>query len=322
MDIEWIGQSEVNSLTIRYQYEIMNIWLLFALLAPLLWGLTNVVDGALRRHFIKSNWALTWMTAITRLPFVILFFLIGGFEIPSISVILVIFLGGVLWTFPMLFYYKSIEKEDPSRIALLLQLVPIFTLAIAFFALSERLTDVQLTAFVLLIIGGSFAALKRLEGVWHFSSAFFWMALACLLWASSDVIFKKFETFFSNFFTAFAVYFFGSFMVSFLVFLTPKINKKVVSYFFRLPLRAWVMIALTATAGVGGSISFAYALTLGKASLTSVIIGAQPLLVLGLGILLTPFVREIQKEDLSRKTLLLKGVSFLFILIGLILLQA
>ena len=83
----------------------MNTWLLFALLAPLLWGLTNVIDGALRRHFVKSDWALTWMVAVTRLPFVILFFLIGGIEIPSIFVILVMFLGGVLWTFPMLFYY-------------------------------------------------------------------------------------------------------------------------------------------------------------------------------------------------------------------------
>ena len=299
----------------------MNNWLFFALLAPLLWASTNVVDGALRRHFIKNDLALTWMVAITRLPFVLLFFLIGGIEIPSISVILVMFLGGVLWTLPMLFYYKAIGKEDPSRIALLLQLVPLFTLVIAFFALNERLTDIQLIAFVLLIAGGSFAALKRLKGVWHFSSAFFLMTLACLFWASSDVIFKKFETFFSNFFTAFAVYFFGSFMVSFLVFLTPKVNKKVISYFSHLPLRAWVMIVLTVTAGVGGSMSFAYALTLGKASLTSVIIGVQPLFVLILGLILSSIVREIRKEDLSKQALLLKGISFVLILIGLMFLE-
>ena len=299
----------------------MNTWLFFALLAPLLWGLTNVMDGALRRHFVKNDIALTWMMAFLRLPFVIAFFLAFGIEIPSTSVILFMFLAGLLWTFPFIFYYKAIESEDPSRVALLMQLVPLFTLLIAFFTIHETLTANQGIAFIFLIIGGAIAATKRLKGAWHLSKAFFLMVLATFLWANSDVLFKKFETDFSSFLTAFAIYFLGSFLVSVIMMSHPHGRKKILKHFAKLPVRAWLMIISAAVAGVGGSMTFAYALTLGKASLTSVIIGIQPLFVLGIGLLLAPFIREIRREDLSRKDLLLKSVSFFFILIGLILLQ-
>ena len=262
-----------------------------------------------------------WMMAFLRLPFVIVFFLAFGIEIPSISVILFMFLAGVLWTFPFVFYYKAIEHEDPSRIALLMQLVPLFTLLIAFFAIQETLTAHQTIAFVFLITGGGIAAIKRLEGVWHFSKAFFLMLLATFLWASSDVLFKKFELSFSSFFTAFGIYFFGSFLISVIMLSHPHGRKKVLKHFTKLPLRGWLMIVSTAVAGVAGSITFAYALTLGKASLTSVMIGVQPLFVLGLGLVLAPFIREIRKEDLSKRALLVKGISFALILAGLVFLE-
>jgi drug/metabolite transporter (DMT)-like permease len=299
----------------------MNNWLFFALLAPFLWGMANVIDGALRRHFVRSDMALTWMMAFLRLPFVIAFFLAFGIEIPSISVILFMFLAGILWTFPFIFYYKAIEAEDPSRIALLLQLTPLFTLLIAFFAIQETLTANQGIAFILLVIGGAVAATKRLKGAWRLSKAFFLMVLATFLWASSDVLFKKFELSFSSFLTAFAIYFFGSFLVSAILMSYPHGRQKILKHFTKLPVRAWLMIVSTAVVGVGGSMTFAYALTLGKASLTSVIIGIQPLFVLGLGLLLAPFIREIRKEDLSKRALLLKGISFILILIGLVFLE-
>ena len=45
------------------------------------------------------------------------------------------------------------------------------------------------------------------------------------------------------------------------------------------------------------------------------------LLVLSFGLLLAPFIKEILKEDLSKRALLLKGVSFVLILIGLMFLE-
>lgn len=281
-----------------------------------------MIDSALRKNFIKSDFALTWLVAFTRLPFIVLFFLISGLQVPNITVVLFMIICGVVWMYPsMIFYFRAMEMEDASRIALLLQLMPVFTLLIAFFVINETLAANQILAFALLIIGGIFASLKKMKGNWHVSKAFIWIAVAGFLWAGSDVFFKKFAVFFPDFLSAFSFFFLGSFLASIFMLIHSDNRKKVFGHFMNLPQMGWLLIAATQTLGIIGSILFAYALTLGKASLTAVMIGIQPLFALGFGLLLALFIREIHKEDLSKKTLILKGVSFALIVVGLVVLE-
>ena len=172
----------------------MNTWLIFALLAPVLWGFSNVLDCAIRREFVKNDTAITFFLAATRLPLLIIFFIIIGFEIPPINAVFFILLGGMMWMFPYILYYKAIEFEEPSRVILVMQTAPIFVLSISFFAIGETLTFYQLLAFILIITGGVLASIKKMEGIWRFSRAFWLLILATFLWAASDVIFKKLGT--------------------------------------------------------------------------------------------------------------------------------
>ena len=301
--------------------HIMTSWLFFSLAAPFLWACTTVMDGALRKSFIKNDLALTLAVSAGRLPIMIAFFLIAGFEVPDISSFLFIMLGGILWTVPVFLYYKALEKEDPSNIAIFTQLVPIFALIMAFFVLGEKLSMYQGIAFLFLILGGALAGVKKLKGVWHLSKAFFLIAIACFLWAASDIIFKKFEPVFSEFLSAFAVYFLGSFLASLFIFSAPKGRGQVLKYFKNLPLKVWLMTCLSIGFGVGGSFLFAYALTLGKASLTAVLMGVQPFFVLLMGLILGLFIKEVHKEDLSKRTLVIKGISLSLVMVGLVFLQ-
>lgn len=296
----------------------MTPWLLFALSAPLLWSIANVFDAALRRHFIKDDRTLMWITGMARLPFVILFLMISGLNMPSVPVVIAMMLGGALWTLPFFLYYKALNKEEPSRIVLLMQVIPVFTLLIAFLMLGENLTTPQGIAFVLLMTGGIFSALKRLEGRWHFSQAFWWMLIASFLWALSDVIFKKYEMEFGGFMPAFSIYFLGSFLTSLTMMAGKKNRKALFSHFKNLPGRAWAMLTASEIAGVTGSLAFAYALVLGKASLTSVLMGIQPLFVLLIGAFLKPLIKELSREDLSRRALFFRMIAFGFIAAGLI----
>ncbi|MBI4994875.1 DMT family transporter [Candidatus Peregrinibacteria bacterium] len=142
----------------------MNTWLIFALLAPVFWGFSNVLDAAIRREFVKNDSAMTVFLAASRLPFIIAFFLIVGVKIPPIQAVIFMIIGGALWMFPFIFYYKALEFEEPSRVVLLMLTAPIFVLSISFFAINETLTIYQLLAFILIIVGGVFAAIKKLEG--------------------------------------------------------------------------------------------------------------------------------------------------------------
>jgi drug/metabolite transporter (DMT)-like permease len=300
----------------------MNNWLFFALSGPILWALGNVMDGTLRRNFIKNEMALTWLSAIGRLPFVILLFSVTGFNLPPIHIVLMMAVVGFFWTLPMFFYYKAMEIEkDTSRVSLLVQLVPIFTLPSAYLIVHERLTAFQGVAFIFLIIAGALAGIKRMMGKWHMSKAFFLITLSCFLWAFSDVLFKKLEPLFANYLSAFTIYFLGGFLVSTIILFIPKGRKTIFKSIAGLPRKAWIMVFVSLMSGIIGGLSFNYALTLGKASLTSVLMGVQPLMVIVLGIVLRLFIKDISKEDLSINALIFKGLSFLFLIGGLIFLQ-
>jgi len=295
-------------------------WLIFALLGPIFWGLANVMDSALRRKFVQNDAALTWMVAISRLPFFILFFALSGFKAPGLADLGWMILGGALWTLPFFFYYRALKLEDPSRIALLEQTIPLFTLLIAFFALGERLTANQGIAFGLLILAGILASLKQTLGRWRLSPAFALILLATLLWAASDVIFKKFEPSFAGFLGAFGFYFLGSSLTALAMLAMPR-GKHILDHFKALSGKAWASVAATEIGGILGSLSFAYALTLGKASLTSVMIGIQPLAAFLIGLGLAPLMKEISHEDIGKKALLLKGTSFALVVVGLAILE-
>lgn len=296
----------------------MNTWLLFAISAPVFWAFGNVVDSAIRRHFVKSDLAATWFLAISRLPLIAAIFLIIGFKNPGIFDVICMVLGGILWMYPFILYYKAMEFEEPSRIVLLLQIVPVFTAVIAFFALKEILTLQQMIAFISLLAGGTFASLKKFEGKWRLSKALLLILVASVFWAMSDIIFKKFEPDFNDFWSAFSFYFLGSFSVSIIMLVTKSGRNKILPHFKNLSARVWTLLSINQIISLAGSLAFAYALTLGKASLTAVIMGIQPLCAFIFSLILAPFIPEIHKEELDKKSLAIKGFSFVLVVLGLI----
>ncbi len=299
----------------------VTLWLLAALASTFLWAMSNVLDAALRRHFIKDDVTITWMAGLLDLPFIFFFVWWGGLEFPSPFVTAMIFLAGALWVLPEILYFRAIETEDASRIALLIQLMPISTLLIAYFILGETLNFFQGIAFIILIIGGTLAALKRRLGGLRLSKSLILIAFASILWSLSDVLFKKFEMAFFNFEAAFSIYFISSFVASLALFLYSKRKKRAEPHVVKMNQRGWWMLIATVICGNLGSLAFAYALTLKEASLTAVIVGVQPLIVLIFGFLLSPFIKEIKREPLNKDDLILKGFSFIFIFLGIVLLQ-
>jgi len=296
------------------------IWLLLALSGPTLWGATNVLDSALRRHHVKSDWALAWLLAAGRLPFALIFLSLGGWNFPEWIPFFWMLVGGIFWALPFLFYLKALETEDTSRVSIFLQMVPAFTLLNAIIILNEKLTIHQAFSFVLLLLAGLLASLKTLSGKWRPSVAFAWLTLSCFLWSLSDILFKKFEPAFSNFNSAFGLYLLGSFLVAGLLVLHPKMRRESFRPLLRLSGRAWALVCANVVLGILGTFLFNTALTLGKASLTAAMMGIQPLAAFLIGIGLAPLMKEISHEDVSKKALLLKLTAFVLMMAGLVVL--
>ncbi len=294
------------------------MWLFYAVLSTTLWALTNPTDAALRRHFIKNDFDLAWFLTFFRLPVALILLVIFRNSIAWDVNTALMLLAGFLWTLPIAFYYRAVEFEEVSRVVIFMQLLPVFTLIIAGIFIGERLEWYQFFAFFLILFGGIFAAIRKIEGVWHFSKAFGLLVLAALCWAASDVMFKAFEIGFLSFWSAFSVYFLGSSLFSLVLLFSPKRVSRVFSNFKNLPSRGWMLLVFANTAGISGSLFFAYALTLGKASLTTVIVGIQPLLAFVFAYLLGRIFPEIPRESVDRKSITFKLFSLFLVVLGLI----
>lgn len=300
----------------------MNIdWIFFALISPFLWAFTNILDSSIRRRYIKNDYFMMWTSAVLRLPIVVFLFFIYGIEFPGWITAGGMLFAGILWTAMFVPYLKALEFEEPSRIALFLQMGSIFSLILAYFLLGEFLDIKQSFAFILIFAGGIFAGIKYFENIWHFSKAFWLILFAAFFWAAADVLFKLFSFEFSSFISAFSWFLFGSFLTGFVVFFIPKVRKNILSFkISSVPLRGWIMQCATVFIGITGSLTFAYALTLGKVALTSVLAQTQPLFVFILILFLSRVSTDVDKEDITLKALLFKFSSFAIITCGLILL--
>lgn len=292
------------------------MWLFFSVLAPFFWGFSNPVDAAIRRNWIKDDLFLTCLFALSKLPVAILLMILFWEGMAFGWPFFWMFFTGLLWMLGFVFYYRSLQIEEISRVILILQFQPIFILIIASMMIGESLTFAQLMAFLLILSGSVLAAIKKSEGKWHFSKAFIFILIADVIWSFADVMFKKFAIDFSSFFAAFSVDLLGSSLLGALLFVFPKYRN--IYSNLKLPKRGWCLFLISAIFGVLGSLAFAYALTLGKAALTTVVVGLQPLFALICGLLLTLFIKEIPKESIKSTDLLIKGVSFLLIIIGLV----
>ncbi|KKU80570.1 MAG: Conserved hypothetical membrane protein, DUF6 family [Candidatus Peregrinibacteria bacterium GW2011_GWA2_47_7] len=300
----------------------MNVWLVFALLSPICWGFSNALDGAVRRHFVKNDYATTWFLGITRLPvLVVLALFLKDFHVPGAIEVMGMLAAGFLWIFPFILYYRSIEFEETSLVVILLQLLPIFSVLVAYTVLGETLTKLQLIAFMLLFIGGLCASVKSLQGRFHLSKALPLMLIASLLWATSDVIYKKYAPAFGDFWNSFFWYLVGGFVFAACFILFQKGRRIVVENFSRLSRRGWIIFSIDQLIGITGSLFMAYALNFGKVSLTVVIMGIQPLVAFAATFLLRPIINEIPAEDVGTSSLVKKTVALVFILAGLLLLQ-
>ncbi|PIQ77514.1 hypothetical protein COV82_04080 [Candidatus Peregrinibacteria bacterium CG11_big_fil_rev_8_21_14_0_20_46_8] len=297
------------------------VWLFAALAAPILWAVTNLTDAALRRHHIQNDLAISWWIGITRLPIALLLLAIGGFEFPNSIAAGAIALSGVFMLLASIVYYRAMNLEEPTRVALLFQIAPIFTFTIAYIFINERLTHYQFLAFIILLAAGLLSAFKKTETRWHFSGALILIAIAELIWSSSDVIFKNFAVNFQNFVSTFGYYMLGNGLAALPFYALPKKIATFRSHIHNMTSRGWIYFWISQITSIVGMLFSALALTLGPASLTAVIFTIQPLFVFFFALLLAPYIYDFPRESFTTSSLAFKGASFALALVGIALLQ-
>lgn len=299
----------------------MNNWLIFALIGPFFWAATNVLDGFIRKKYIQNDYYLSLFAPLFKLPLVLLLFFFCDFQFPEASIFLQMILAGLLWGAPVFLYFQAFEHDEASNIAIYIQLLPIPTLILANIFLGEVLTTIQFIGFTLMLFGGLLAATKKTSTKFHLSRGLLYLSIAVTVWAASDVYFKHLAVDFENYISAFTVFLFGSFLSGFFMFFMPINGHKDRNFkkFFKPVGITFLMISIILA--MIGSLSFSYALTLGKASLTTLATGLQPFFAIAWAIVLKKMLQPVESDKITAQIIILKIISLALLIGGLTLIQ-
>ena len=101
--------------------------------------------------FITASQA--FIGAIIFLPFFLYEYNINGFHTSFNSILWILYLGIIVTLGGYGLYNLALSKIEASRAAIFINLIPIFSVTLAYAILNERLTTLQLFASLLIIIG-------------------------------------------------------------------------------------------------------------------------------------------------------------------------
>jgi drug/metabolite transporter (DMT)-like permease len=298
----------------------MSTWLIYSLIGLFFWSFTYISDTILRRKYIQDDITLTWYGAITDIPFFIILLIIGG--IPTWQTLpgTILVIAGFLSIAPLILVYKALEFEDPSKVALYFQILPIFTLIIGYLFINETLVGNQIIGFIIILSGGFIAALEKKTTKIKISKALWLIMLVCAMFAIGQISFKYSEPQMPSFIQAFTWYYIGRMLFPLLVLISKKQRTKIVKIGRRIKTICILLLIFNLTADAIGQTAFAYALKLGKASLVSSITGTQPLVIFMISMLFYKRINKITREDISKFAITTKSIALTLTLIGIYLL--
>ncbi|MEK7634877.1 MAG: EamA family transporter [Patescibacteria group bacterium] len=295
-------------------------WFFIALVAPLLYAISNHTDKYLISKYIHDNkvGALIIFSA-----------LFGVFALPIILIINPLVLGvslgqgiilmiiGVLVVLSILCYLYALQFDEATFVVPFYQMIPIFGFILAYFILGETLTKTQIIASLAILLGALILSFDIQDKKIRFKKkVVLLMSVASFFYAMSDVLFKfvAIERGFwvSTFWTLVGKVLIG---IIFLIFISSYRSE----FFLLIKEAKGKILALNSmneTLTIVADMTVQYAILLAPVALVLMVNGFQPLFVFVIGLGLTLFFPHISQEKIQKKHLIQKIGAILIMLIG------
>ena len=243
-----------------------------------------------------------------------------GFPVLSTRDTILMILTGATSVWGATLYFQLMSLTDASKVIIILQTIPVFTLVMSFIFLGDRITLPQLVGFVL-IMGASLLASGEKDGLLKIKlDKIFWLMVGSnLLFAISWVLFK-FVVEQNSFIKLISFENFGwALGGGLLLVVFPAIRKSFLTTAKSLPKFAMGLIFGNEILFVVSKLIGFLAVSLGPVSLVSVLSGSQVFFGVLLGWVLTLTAPKIFKEDISVKSLVTKFALAGAMVVGVIL---
>jgi drug/metabolite transporter (DMT)-like permease len=297
-------------------------WLFIAIIAHFLFALVFVIDKFLLSHTKLQPTAYAFyvgllggLLSLLLIPF--------GFSLLLLNQILISFIAGILFVLAILFFYKSVQLGEVSRIAPIIGgAVPVFTLILTFFFLGERLSNNQLFAFFLLVLGGIImvwpgkkarasastkaSLIKRLP-----------LAILAAFFFAGSFVLTKFIFTHQSFINGFIWIRLGGILGAGLLLFWPSIRESILKTSKTIKLKTGGLALSNKVFSALAFILLNYAIYLGSVSLVNALQGIQYVFLLMVALFLSKKFPQIIKEQISQGAILQKLIAILFVGLGL-----
>lgn len=136
------------------------MWLFVTILAYFINGGVYVADKFILSKKIHSSITYAFFVGIWSIfNFVLLVF---DLWMPNPAELVLDIIAGMVFLFTLIFWYKALHQSDATRVVPIVgALIPIFSAALSYIFLDQALSERQLLAFIILIIGGVLISVKH-----------------------------------------------------------------------------------------------------------------------------------------------------------------
>jgi drug/metabolite transporter (DMT)-like permease len=275
-----------------------------AIIAPLLYALTNHIDKILLEKYFKEGGVGTLILFSSLLSaFAIPVILIGDPAVLAVSganIALLAFVG-VLNVFLLWCYLQAMFEDEASVVIVFYQLVPVLGLVFGYFILGEVISSGQLLAMVIIIAGTSIVSFEIGDGnkIAFRRRTVLYMLAASSCWAFESVLFKRValeEDVWRSLFWEHAMMLLVGVMIFAFV---PKYRRNFIGALRANSKNILALNVANEALYITGNIVVAFAYMLAPVSLVLLAESFQPIFVLLLGVLFTLFLPGISRERIS-----------------------
>ncbi len=293
-----------------------GIWIVYAITAYLLWSITTLFDKYIVGNKIKNLYVNS--------VFVGIFMIVGLLFFPLVKIqydhwiyLVIAFLGGIFFILGHLPYYKILDHQEVSRVAVVWQTIPLFVLLLSSSFLSEQLQRYDYIAFFLLVAGGFIVNLTSLK--LSVNKAFWYMLLSSIIFGFS-YFFQKVSYEHGDFWLMYIIIILGFFLSSCSLLLFNDVRSSFYQHITSGDKVLYAVLLFKALLGIPAFLAINYAISLASVSLVNALEGLYAVFVF-IGTLLTSyFVPHFVKEEISRKIFLQKSIAIVMVVVGTVLL--
>lgn len=298
-------------------------WLAAVLIGHLFNAVAFVVDKILLTKSFQNPFVYAFFIgALSGLAVVLVPF---GVEWPGWSLFALDLAGGALFIASLVCFFYALQGAEASRIVPFIGGgIPVFTLVFEILFLDQQLSQAQLVAFTILVVGtilvaievgkpeGAIQEQKQKQG----AKAWIYGLAAAVLFATSFGLTKMaYDS--QPFLSAFTLQRFGSVALALLFLLSAKNRQAIKEAIPMLKQKTGLVFLGSQSLGAGGFVFINYAISLASVSIVNALQGVQYAFLLILAVVGTLKYPNMLKESMSKQSLIIKSIAVVVIGIGL-----